>query len=430
MAIPMKRYVSIQSGTDSSVVGSRALGGLVFCTENMKSSADASIKSTYNAGTPIKMSMESIASLFDDDTDVYKFAQKYFSYISPSGTTPDGLTVVKMQNAEDPDEALARVDGLTNDFGSFTFLGVTVSFAPSAWSATHAYVVGDVVTNSGSSYYCISAHTSSAAFATDSAKWMRVSATYTASKLAEVAEQNAGYNYRYLFCISFDAVHPTTLATAIGSYNGTAYVIGDDPICGSYMLMAVAAATDYDATNSTTVFMYKQFSGETATIYSETTADSMDAKYINYYGRTQTNGKTIDFLQRGFMSNGDDIACYCNEIWLKSRIATDIINLLTSIEKIPANEDGAAMIFGICSAAATDAITNGTILVGKPLDQGQIFQILQLTNDPKAVDRINEQGYWLNVVIVKDGNEYKAKYRLVYSKGDAIRKVEGTHNLI
>jgi hypothetical protein len=41
----------------------------------------------------------------------------------------------------------------------------------SAWAGSTAYAVGDIVTKSGTSYYCVTAHTSAASFATDAAKW-------------------------------------------------------------------------------------------------------------------------------------------------------------------------------------------------------------------------------------------------------------------
>lgn len=41
----------------------------------------------------------------------------------------------------------------------------------SAWSTGAAYVVGDLVTNGGNTYYCITAHTAGATFAGDSSKW-------------------------------------------------------------------------------------------------------------------------------------------------------------------------------------------------------------------------------------------------------------------
>lgn len=373
MAINMNRFIDIKSSAANAAVGSRELGGLVFSSDACNTGA--SFKADYDLGKPIKLTLDEVTSGFASTTDIYKFAVKYFGYISPSGNTPNSLTVVKMLSDEDCATALARIDGLTNNFGCFTFLG-----------------------------------------------------TQNSDDLAEAAAQNAGYDNKYLMVIGVTSDNASTVKTAVGEHNGLAYIQGD--AYAAYMIMAVAAATDYEQINSSTVFMFKQFNGETPTVTTDSDATSLDTAHINYYGRTQTNGKTIDFLQRGVLSNGKDIACYCNEIWLKSAIATRIINLFTSVEKIPANGDGEAMIANVVAEVATDALRNGSILVGKTLDANQRSQVLALTNDRNAISRVETQGYWLGIYIEKDGEEYKCKYRLVYSKGDSIRKVDGVHNMI
>lgn len=47
----------------------------------------------------------------------------------------------------------------------------------SAWVTATPYVIGDLVTNGGNTYYCITSHTSGATFAGDSAKWYQQSGT-------------------------------------------------------------------------------------------------------------------------------------------------------------------------------------------------------------------------------------------------------------
>lgn len=425
MAISMNRYVSIQSGVADAVLGNRELGGLVFCSDNMKTGAVD--KTNYDAGIPVRLTLDSVKAEFDTTTDIYKYAQKYFAYTGPSGNSPVAITVAKMLNAESPLTAFNRVDGLTNNFGSFTFLGVVVTSTPSAWAASHAYAVGDVVTNSGSPYICTVAHTSASTF--DASKWEKAYKSYTTTELEAVAEENAALDWKYLMVINALPTDYDDIVEAIGEYQGMCYVIGNDHYAAR-LIQSVAASTDYGATNSATVFMYKTFDGELPTVTTDALADALDASHVNYYGRTQTNGKTIDFLQRGVLSNGDDIACYCNELWFKSAIITSVVNLFTSVEKVPADSDGSAMIANIVNEVCSNAITNGVILVGKNLDATQKQTIFSLTNDKNAATLVEEQGYWLRCVIVKEGTEYKCKYRCVYSKGDAIRKVEGVHNLV
>jgi hypothetical protein len=71
--------------------------------------------------------------------------------------------------------------------------GQIITSGVAAWVTATAYTVGDLVTNGGTTYYCITAHTSSAAFATDSAKWYAQTGTiyeipspYTEAQLRKV----------------------------------------------------------------------------------------------------------------------------------------------------------------------------------------------------------------------------------------------------
>ena len=78
---------------------------------------------------------------------------------------------------------------------------------------------------------------------------------------------------------------------------------------------------------------------------------------------------------------------------------------------------------------------NGTILQGKPLTNTQKAYILSLTDDAEAWRKVQEEGcYFTSEIVNKTAEngteEFIYKYTLIYSKGDIIRKVEGTHILI
>lgn len=83
----------------------------------------------------------------------------------------------------------------------FHALGQTLLYpAASAWVTATAYVVGDLVTNTGTTYYCKTAHTSGATFAGDAANWYaqptsdeyEVPHTYTESQLRDVQYVQSG----------------------------------------------------------------------------------------------------------------------------------------------------------------------------------------------------------------------------------------------
>lgn len=388
MAIDMKRYIDIKSGVATSTLGERNLQGLVFTTDEMVAGATASMLAKYDEGVPVKMTYNDISKCFGATSDTANFAAKYFSYVGPGSSAPSVLSVVKVLDSDDsPADAFARVDELTNDFGSFAFIDPETP--------------------------------------------------YTAAQIEAVAKANAGKDFKYLFCQGF-AADDTRKASFLGSGTGslvgiagTHIVQGADKYAAA-MPMAMTASVNYDRGGAAICMMFKRFSNEVATVTDDTTADDLDAVRCNYYGQTQTNGQNLSFYQRGFNADGLDAMVYFNELWLKSRIATDFMNLATGVGRIPADDVGMGLVRSVVSKAVNHAMNNGTIIVKQSLTTAQEAQILALSgNDEDAPSEVLNNGYWLDVVIsTTDGSEYKASYVLIYSKGDSIRKVEGYNYLV
>jgi hypothetical protein len=177
------------------------------------------------------------------------------------------------------------------------------------------------------------------------------------------------------------------------------------------------------------------FNGEQPSVTTDALSKSLDALKINYLGQTAQAGSTISFYQDGVLV-GDisDMGVYCNEIWLKDAIKTEFMNLLTGLEKIPANDEGRGLSRGCLQGVLDEALVNGVIIAGKELTRVQKAYITSLTGDVDAWREVESLGYWLDVQITQymenDIVKYKVNYLLVYSKGDSIRKVEGTDILI
>jgi hypothetical protein len=202
--------------------------------------------------------------------------------------------------------------------------------------------------------------------------------------------------------------------------------------------MTILAATNYANRNSVMNYMFKQFP-VTPSVLSTTTSNSYDTLRVNYYGRTQEAGQVIDFYQRGTLTgmatDPVDQNVYANEQWLKSKIGSDLMELLLSLARISANAQGRSQVITTVQTGAELATFNGTISVGKTLTTTQKLYITELTGDELAWHQVQNIGYWIDCVMERvetiDGRvEYKAVYSLIYSKDDAIRKVEGTHILI
>ena len=398
MAISQSKYIRIGSSVNTTAFGSRDFSGLVFTKTTMASGAPTATKTAYNTNGEVVglTSLSDVGLCFGTSSDEYKFAQKYFSYISDDGGSPSVLSFKKMATNDVPSEVLSAIGNQTNNFGSFTFLGdMSYTYTPSGGTATTV--------------------TSDAA-------------------ISAAAAVNSGFDHRHMMCQGYaftdSAAAVSKMTTlALSDVVGTFVFFGHDAY-GAAIPMAMLASIDFTKADSTICFMFKQVPGEEASVTNDTDYEAMIAVNANFYGLTQTNGRMFAFLQRGFMTNGEDAGVYVNELWLKSAIATEFFNLVLRVNKIPANSDGAAMIRAVITPSVNTAISNGTILIGKTLTDAEIAGIYRYTKDEDAADTVVTNGYWLDVVIEKDGTDYVAKYYLVYAKGDGIRFCNGSHKLV
>jgi hypothetical protein len=185
--------------------------------------------------------------------------------------------------------------------------------------------------------------------------------------------------------------------------------------------------------------MFQQAPGLTSSVGDPTDQVTYDALRVNYYGLTQQNGQQISFYQRGVLcgtaTSPTDMSVYANEIWLKGYIGTLIANALLGLTEIPANASGQATLLTLIQSGAELAKTTGVISVGNTLTQVQIAAITAESGSVNAWRQIQTSGYWLTVFFSTftgggGDTEYQGNYTLIYTKNNAIRKVNGTHSLI
>ena len=259
----------------------------------------------------------------------------------------------------------------------------------------------------------------------------------TLDEMEEAAKFAHLSNIGFMFCQGVSAEDFADAHEKLKNYSGVALTLRDpqnpddfDEMCP----MVLLAATDYSRLNGTLNYMFHQF-GLAPKVTDNATADLFDAARVNYYGRTQQAGQLVDFYMRGVLQ-GDiqDMNVYANEMWLKDRAGADIMALQLNLPEIAANNEGVARLTGCLQNVIARALNNGAISIGKPLNYTQQAFIREITGDELAWVQVQNLGYWLKFsieeVTVDDRVEWVAKYLLVYSKKDVIRKVEGTHSLI
>lgn len=263
--------------------------------------------------------------------------------------------------------------------------------------------------------------------------------TITQAQNLAIAAQNDTYNVKFMQLIPIAAADAAAYYGALSGYSGSATILS--PIATEYPELIPAmimAATDYGRRNSVQNYMFQQAT-VTPSVTDDATADTMDANRVNYYGRTQTAGQFVDFFQRGIMmglpTDPVDMNVYANEAWFKDAAGASIMGLLLSMGRVSANATGRGQVLAILQDPIDRAVFNGTISIGKPLTTAQKLFITNLTGDANAWQQIARLGYWLDVIMqsyttIDSRTEWKAVYTLIYSKDDAIRKVEGSHVLI
>ena len=289
-------------------------------------------------------------------------------------------------DAEEPVEALQRVENITDSFGSLSF-----------------------------------------------------GASITIAQAVAVAQYVAALNVKYQFYVSATPLTASDLSAALIAIPSTGVILNDT--AGEYkeaLPAAIMAATDYNRRNATVNYMYRQ-DIFTADVTSDQAANVYDPLRVNYYGQTASAGQRLSFFQRGFLMGGAtaplDMNVHANEQWLKAFLQARLLSLQLSLGKIPANNEGRGLIFAQVLEGVDRAKFNGTISVGKTLTTAQQLAITQLTGDADAWRDVQTNGYWLDVAIVEETGpsqitEYVALYTLAYAKNDVVRTVRGSHNLI
>lgn len=262
--------------------------------------------------------------------------------------------------------------------------------------------------------------------------------TLTQDQIVEAAEWNDARNVEFIYSVRCTSSNAAALSAALADISGVTLTLA--PLATEYpeqAPMMILAATNYNAANSVQNYMFQIFE-LTPSVETDLLANTYDDLLVNYYGQTQTAGQFLRFYQRGVMmgiaSDPRDQNVYANEIWLKDSASAAIMTVLLGLARIPANNQGRAIILSILQSVINQALSNGTISAGKVLTEAQKQYIQSITGDANAYRQVQTDGYWVDVVIVPEVisgiTQYKAVYTLVYSKDDVIRKVVGSDILI
>lgn len=402
-------------------------------------------KLTINVGNDSYTADVTIGESVTQMSDVLTAVADAISAIEVSDTTPFDGTTVEMgsEGMESGRVTVTFPSGITAEVKPF----MAISEDPQTDLATLlgvSNVNNPVVSNNSSQETPVGAVGRADEISNNCGSFAFIGSTLPSLEQArEIALWNQEKNYRYLYvvtCQGYTEADGSLVGSVktwankesgLGGIRGTtlwAYKTRDDGV--EVLPMAAFATTDYSRAKSTKTFMYQQYDTIPASITNNATAEELDALNINYMGATQFAGGLIQFSQDGNNMDGTETATYCNEIWMKSKFWSSLMSLMLSVEKIPANDTGVNMIKTVMLDTIDTALMNGSITPRRQLSIEQKVYIDEVTARPDAWKDVYESGYILDITLENVRGKYVAKYLFVYLKGDSIRKIEGSDILI
>lgn len=180
-----------------------------------------------------------------------------------------------------------------------------------------------------------------------------------------------------------------------GSYEGTVGVYGNVQYAAFFM--GAAASIDWDQTNSTITFKFKQQSGLAANVTDRTTARALDALKLNYMGAYASRNDNFTYSSQGHVYGSYEfLDTYLNSTWLCDALQAAIVAGFNANGRVPFNDSGKSLIKSWCKTVLIKALKNGVIETGISIDEAQKNTLQREAGMDISSDLINN-GYFLKI---------------------------------
>lgn len=202
-----------------------------------------------------------------------------------------------------------------------------------------------------------------------------------------------------------------------------------DNISIAAMAMGSIASIDWTRYNGRIDLAFKSQSGLAATVTSLQDAETLLENGYTYYGAYSAagEGNTFNFLYNSQLPGSDYgfADTYINQIYLNAQLQLAIATLLTSVNSLPYNDDGNALIRLACTDPINEALNNGTIRIGVTLSDNQKAQIISALGFDISTE-LQTQGYYLYIgeaTAQTRGQRQSPPISLYYMDGGSIQQI-------
>ena len=209
-------------------------------------------------------------------------------------------------------------------------------------------------------------------------------------------------DYVYVFWSSDDKMTnqltiDATIAKTLSSYS-TTFALYCKTNAAAATVIAYPATIKWDANQGMKVLFGKQVTGVPAIVTDETIASTLDDLKVSYIGEFATRNATFTIFNRGAMM-GSKYGFYdaaIGMIWLRAKIQRACMDGFSSVNRVPYNEKGYALIDAWISDPIREAKKVGVIDEGVSLSDSQKAQITQEVGEDIS-DTLYSNGYWFGI---------------------------------
>ena len=417
MAISSSKYVGSRSDTGTAQVGLVSYGnaGLVITGADMGETEEPSLvdkRTSYmENGAIVSLSTGEVSALFGKNSPEYHFATGYFGYVAPNGLFPEILYFKKCNSANLVEEYEAALNQPT-DFGSFTFLSIPDDSTSTANDIDQLYAVAS--TNSAS----------------ETRKMFVINYKKQTGNEAELTALEK-------------------VADDLSSIRGCCLVYGATD-WSSFMPMSILAAQNI-VTSGVLQFMFNRFVPPVAdldvpTVTSDRVYERLATANVNFLGRTQVNGQQLDFFQRGYATNGEDLTLQMVMNWIEQQTRAGVMNLFIN-RVMPAAQSSVDAVENVLRQIMISAKDSGIVVpiqeVTDSIHKQVVSEIINgmggALRDVETIEAdltINGYGFYVklngkkNLGNISGGHvEPSISYKVIYSYAGAIRYVGGEYKV-
>lgn len=238
-----------------------------------------------------------------------------------------------------------------------------------------------------------------------------------------------------------------TVASSLNEKNYTGFVLCYDPKNEFVNVLdcAICAAVDYEAVDGTINFNFQPADGYTPITTLGTVTDyqsgqtnlnlveELDALKISYVYSVGFGSQEVVYYGKGLMAGSfGNEAEQANEAWLEKQIQTSIINGLDAVNKLPLQGERADRALSAwLNPPFEQSITNGMTARGGTLTDTDKVSIIQATGNSAAVDAVEANGYYFQILPVNQDDRTNTRRRVVTCRltSGVVNQVRITNNI-